>query len=113
MSGNGATGLVSHRLSTGEEVSLPPHEEFYAQFTTRNTGVISDDDQRRLRHSVILVAGCGSVGGAAVEPLVRFGAERLVLVEPDTYDLHNLNRQNMRLQDVGRNKAEALSERVG
>lgn len=109
-----ATGApVTHRLSTGEEISLPPHDEFYAQFTQRNRGVISDADQERLRRSVILVAGCGSVGGAVVEPFIRFGAEHLILVEPDEYDLHNLNRQNMRLQDVGRNKAEALRERVG
>ena len=104
---------VSHRLSTGEEIDLPPHDEFYAAFTTRNGGVISEPDQRRLRAASILIAGCGSVGGAAVEPLIRFGAERLILVEPDSYDLHNLNRQNMRLQDIGRNKADALKERVG
>ncbi|CAN5497969.1 hypothetical protein BH23CHL2_BH23CHL2_06550 [soil metagenome] len=104
--------LVTHKLSSGQEIQLPPHDEFYRQFTTRNTGVISDADQQRLRTATILVAGCGSVGGAAVEPLIRFGAEHLVLVEPDEYDLHNLNRQNMRLQDIGRNKAEGLRERV-
>jgi len=31
---------------------------------------------------MLLVAGCGLIGGAAVEPLVRLGAERLVLAEP-------------------------------
>lgn len=105
--------LVTHKLSSGQEIELPPRDEFYRQFTTRNTGVISDADQQRLRTATILIAGCGSVGGAAVEPLIRFGAEHLVLVEPDEYDLHNLNRQNMRLQDIGRNKAEGLRERVG
>jgi hypothetical protein len=106
------TNLVTHTLSNGQEIQLPPHDVFYEQFTTRNRGVISDGDQIRLRNAVILVAGCGSVGGAAVEPLIRFGAENLILVEPDAYDLYNLNRQNMRLQDIGRNKAEALRERV-
>lgn len=109
---NKAEHVVTHQLSTGQEIQLPRHNDFYQQFTTRNRGVISDGDQLRLRHAVILVAGCGSVGGAAVEPLIRFGAEHLILVEPDEYDLHNLNRQNMRLQDIGRNKAEALRERV-
>src|SRR5260370_26671405 len=40
-------------------------------------------EQQMLRRAGILVAGCGSIGGAVVEPLVRMGAERLVLGEPD------------------------------
>src|SRR5260370_25091703 len=39
-------------------------------------------EQQMLRRAGILVAGCGSIGGAVVEPLVRMGAERLVLGEP-------------------------------
>ena len=66
-----------------------------------------------LRRAVILVAGCGSIGGAVVEPLVRLGAEHLVLAEPDCYELHNLNRQHACLADVGCNKASALSGWAG
>jgi tRNA A37 threonylcarbamoyladenosine dehydratase len=58
-------------------------QEFYASFTARNRGLVSDDEQQMLRRAVILVAGCGSIGGAVVEPLVRLGAECLVLAEPD------------------------------
>jgi tRNA A37 threonylcarbamoyladenosine dehydratase len=97
-------------LSNGQQITLPPHDEFYAQFTTRNGGLISADDQHRLRTSNILIAGCGSVGGAAVEPLIRLGAESLTLAEPDGYDLHNINRQSVRLQDIGHNKAEVFRE---
>ena len=97
-------------LSNGSQITLPPHDEFYAQITVRNRGLIGDADQQRLRAATILVAGCGSVGGAAIEPLVRLGAEHLVLAEPDGYDLHNINRQSVRLQDVGRNKAEVFRE---
>jgi hypothetical protein len=93
-------------------MTLPPHDEFYSQLIKRNEGLISAQDQERLRHSTILVAGCGSVGGAAVEPLVRMGAERLILAEPGEYDMHNMNRQSVRLQDIGRNKAEVFQERM-
>ncbi len=103
-------GGLTVALSNGQQISLPPHDEFYAQFTTRNGGLISAADQQRLRTSNILIAGCGSVGGAAVEPLVRLGAEHLTLAEPDGYDLHNINRQSVRLQDIGRNKAEVFRE---
>ena len=100
-------------LSNGAQITLPPHDEFYAQITVRNRGLIGEADQRRLRDATILVAGCGSVGGAAIEPLVRLGAEHLILAEPDGYDLHNINRQSVRLQDVGRNKAEVFREAIG
>jgi len=88
------------------------HDDFYAGLTARNHGLVDDEEQRRLRRTTILVAGCGSIGGAVVEPLVRLGAEHLLLAEPDGYELHNLNRQQARLADVGRNKAEVLAERV-
>ena len=99
-----------HTLSNGESVELPPPDEFYSQLVLRQHGLIPPDDQQRLRTSTILIAGCGSIGGSVVEPLVRLGAENLILAEPDSYDLHNLNRQSARLQDLGRNKAEVFQE---
>jgi len=105
-------GGTTFTLSNGSQIALPPHDEFYSQITVRNRGLIDADDQRRLRTANILIAGCGSVGGAAVEPLVRMGAESLTLAEPDGYDLHNINRQSVRLQDIGRNKAEVFQEHI-
>jgi tRNA threonylcarbamoyladenosine dehydratase len=105
-------GGTTVTLSNGSQIALPPHDEFYRQITVRNVGLISTADQQRLRAANILIAGCGSVGGAAVEPLVRMGAESLTLAEPDGYDLHNINRQSVRLQDIGRNKAEVFQENM-
>lgn len=105
-----STESAAEVAGTGIRAAAP--DVFYAQLTSRNRGLVGDEEQQRLRHTTILVAGCGSIGGAVVEPLVRLGAERLVLVEPDGYELHNLNRQQARLADVGRNKAQVLAERV-
>ncbi|HEX7102161.1 MAG TPA: ThiF family adenylyltransferase, partial [Nitrolancea sp.] len=99
-------------LAGGEVLQLPPHDEFYAELITRNAGLVSDAEQQRLRDATILVAGCGSIGGAVVEPLVRMGAEHLILAEPGDYDIHNLNRQSMTVHDIGRNKAEVLREQA-
>ena len=93
-------------------MTLLPHDAFYAQFVTRNQGLISDLEQERLRTTPILIAGCGSVGGAVIERFVRMGAERLALAEPDGYDLHNMNRQSVRIQDIGQNKAQVFQERM-
>jgi hypothetical protein len=90
----------------------PAHEPFYSELTSRNRGLISDTVQARLRATRFVIAGCGSTGGACVMPLVRSGAERFVLLDPGTYDVSNLNRQDATLADVGRNKAEAARARV-
>ncbi len=100
------------RLSTGDEVLLPPREELYTELTLRNRGLISMDEQQMLRRSTLLIAGCGAVGGATIEPLLRAGAEHFILCEPGTYDYNNANRQNMRIQDVGKNKASAFAEKM-
>ncbi|NVK38746.1 MAG: ThiF family adenylyltransferase [Gammaproteobacteria bacterium] len=86
-------------------------EEFYKEFTLRNAGFICDADQKRLRESVILIAGCGSTGGSVIELLVRSGAENLILVDNGRYDLNNANRQNMVLDDVDRYKPIVFQER--
>jgi molybdopterin-synthase adenylyltransferase len=88
------------------------HEPFYAELTSRNRGLISDQEQARLRAVRFVIAGCGSTGGACVMPLLRSGAERFVLFDPGQYDVSNLNRQDATLADVGRNKAEAAKARI-
>jgi hypothetical protein len=87
-------------------------DAFYASLTERNRGLIPNAAQRALRSARVLVAGCGSTGGAAVEPLARLGVQRFVLAEPGEYELNNLNRQHARYTDIGRNKAEVVAELV-
>jgi hypothetical protein len=96
----------------GDGRQLPPHDEFYTELTTRNTPLITAAEQERIRTATILIAGCGSIGGAAIEPLIRLGCEHLILAEPDGYDIANMNRQSVRLQDVGRNKAAVFVDRM-
>jgi len=96
-------------------VTAPPRAVptgFYAELTRRNAGVIAPSVQEVLANASVLVAGCGSIGGAAVEPLARLGVQRLTLADPGAYEIDNLNRQNATLADVGRNKAEVAAERV-
>jgi hypothetical protein len=94
------------------ELAALSHDDFYAQFTERNRGLISEHHQNLLRRTRFVVAGCGSTGGACVMPLVRSGAERLVLLDPGDYELNNLNRQEATVAEVGNNKARATADRV-
>jgi ThiF family protein len=85
---------------------------FYTDLTTRNRGFVSDETQDRLAQITVLVAGCGSTGGAAVEPLVRLGVQHFLLAEPGAYELNNLNRQSAFLDEIGENKAVVHARRI-
>jgi len=89
-----------------------PETAHYREMTRRNQPSLSRPEQAALRATRVLVAGCGSIGGAAVVPLVRLGVERFVLCEPGDYELNNLNRQAADMGDIGRNKAEVQAARA-
>ncbi|WP_329222661.1 ThiF family adenylyltransferase [Streptomyces sp. NBC_01485] len=91
---------------------MPGPVDFGAEAVSRNLGILSDREQAALRAATVLVAGCGSVGGAVVEPLVRLGVNRFRLADPDRFDVSNLNRQACVVEDVGKAKPEVLARRV-
>ncbi|MDQ3515220.1 MAG: ThiF family adenylyltransferase, partial [Gemmatimonadota bacterium] len=87
-------------------------ENFLAEVRLRNRGLIAAEDQRNLSEATFLIVGCGSTGGATIEPLVRAGGMRFILVEPGQYELSNLNRQRATLEAVGVNKAAWLAKQA-
>src|SRR6185295_15899647 len=80
--------------------------------TLRNADVISPQEQAVISSVRVLVAGCGSVGGSVVEPLVRLGLTSLVVADPEVYELSNINRQACFQADIGRSKAVVVAERA-
>lgn len=66
-----------------------------------------------LRQAHVLVVGLGGVGGMAAEMLVRGGIGRLTIVDADTVQPSNINRQIVALTStLGRAKASVLAERL-
>lgn len=66
-----------------------------------------------LQQAHIAIAGIGGVGSYVVEALARAGVGKLTLVDHDTIDITNINRQIHALQStVGMPKVEAMAERV-
>lgn len=83
----------------------------YERLVLRNSGYVSDDLQRLIRKTRLLIAGCG-IGSTIAEACVRLGFEHLTLVDKDTVEGHNLNRQDFTAADVGTPKVEALARRL-
>ena len=60
---------------------------------TRNIGLLTIEEQERLRDFTIAIPGMGGVGGANLISLVRQGFEKFRIADLDVYELKNFNRQ--------------------
>ncbi|GEK88259.1 ThiF family adenylyltransferase [Alkalibacterium putridalgicola] len=79
----------------------------------RNLGIMSEEEVQRLHGTTIAIAGCGCIGGFSAELLARMGIGKLILADPDTFDVSNINRQCAATHlTVGQKKAEALKNHL-
>ncbi len=80
---------------------------------SRTAMLIGQDGLARLSRSKVAVFGLGGVGSYAVEGLARAGTGVFYLVDYDTVDITNINRQIHALTGTtGRFKTELMAERI-
>ena len=65
----------------------------YEEFTTRNIGFVSEEEQIILKNLRIFVPGVGGMGGTVVACLARVGIENFIIADLDSFEISNLNRQ--------------------
>jgi hypothetical protein len=99
-------------LSPGlPEVGAPPEHPYAAEERwSRIAGALGDYAWRRLCQLHYLIIGCGRNGSLLSHALVRTGARRLTLVDPDTTELCNLDGDGYLPDHITRPKADALAE---
>lgn len=98
-------------LSRVERLAL--ENELLPMRYQRNRQMICCRQQLQLFSSAVAVIGCGGLGGYIVEELARLGVGRMVVVDPDVFEEHNLNRQLFSsLSVLGRAKATVAAERI-
>jgi len=79
----------------------------------RNQGIISTKDQLILAEARVAVVGAGGLGGNVILLLARTGVGHLVVVDADSFDETNLNRQALCMKDnLGRPKAMEARDKV-
>ncbi|WP_018674813.1 tRNA threonylcarbamoyladenosine dehydratase [Riemerella columbina] len=67
----------------------------------------------RLKQATVLVVGLGGVGSFAAEFLARAGVGTMIIVDGDTVDTTNINRQLPALHStIGKAKVEVVAERL-
>ena len=75
--------------------------------------LIGSEKLEKLHHSHVLVVGLGGVGAYAAEQLCRAGIGEMTIVDADTVDDSNRNRQLPALvSTIGKEKVEVMAERL-
>lgn len=79
----------------------------------RTVKMLGEEAVKALGNARVAVFGLGGVGGNCVEALARAGVGHLTLIDADTVDETNLNRQLIATRaTVGMDKTEAAKERI-
>lgn len=79
----------------------------------RTALLVGEEAMRRLEEARVILFGVGGVGSWCAEALIRSGVGHLTIVDPDSVDVSNINRQLPALTTtVGRPKVEVLRERL-
>ena len=80
---------------------------------SRTELLLGKERMDRLQNSHVLVAGLGGVGAYAAEEICRAGVGEMTIVDADTINESNLNRQLPALHStLGRMKADVMAERL-
>jgi molybdopterin/thiamine biosynthesis adenylyltransferase len=80
--------------------------DYYRERTDRN-GWISQYDQESVIHkATVVIFGCGGMGGLIAAILTRLGVGTVIIIEPEDFDVSNINRQFAATSStVGKSKA--------
>ena len=80
---------------------------------SRTAMLIGEDALHKLSTARVAVFGVGGVGSYVVEALARSGVGKLDLIDSDTVNITNINRQIIATHDtIGRSKVDVAKERV-
>lgn len=80
---------------------------------SRTERLIGKDNLEKLKNKNVIIFGLGGVGSYVAEALARSGVGKMTVVDKDTVDITNINRQLYALHStVGKDKAEVAKERI-
>lgn len=83
------------------------------EWLEREELLIGRENIEKLNKSTVAIFGCGGVGSYVLEALVRAGIGNIVIVDKDTVDITNINRQLIAdTTTVGKDKVEVAKQRA-
>jgi len=79
----------------------------------RQVELIGRENQEILNNKSVLIVGCGGLGNIIATTISCIGLEKIYLVDFDDIEIHNIHRQfQFSLNDIGKNKAEVLADKI-
>lgn len=79
----------------------------------RIRALVGDAAMEKLGRATVMVVGCGAVGSFAIEALARSGIGNIVVVDFDTVEVSNINRQLFALcSTIGMPKVDVAAARI-
>ena len=83
------------------------------EWYSRTQLLVGEEGVNKLRNSHVLVVGVGGVGAYAAEQLARAGIGKMTIIDSDTVNITNKNRQLLALDStIGRAKVDVMAERI-
>ncbi len=80
---------------------------------SRNLLSYGKEGQEILHNSTVAILGLGGVGSFACEAIARSGLGKIILIDKDTVDITNINRQlPATLKTIGQAKVDLMGERI-
>ncbi len=75
--------------------------------------LIGKENLNKIKKSKVAVIGLGGVGGYATEALIRSGIENIIIVDYDSIDITNLNRQLITTNNnIDKYKTDEMEKRI-
>lgn len=85
-------------------------DDFYNRAFSRNRGLISEDEQQKLKHTRVAIPGMGGMGGVHAAALARSGIGQFTIADFDEFDVHNINRQyGAMASTIDKDKAQVMA----
>lgn len=85
---------------------------YYWEMVKKNIGVYSEQEQDRLRKAKVIIFGLGGVGGYEAILCARMGIGHISGVDPDEFEISNINRQMLALSSVVDQPKAKVAENV-
>ena len=80
---------------------------------TRCRMLFGDEKIQKLQNATVMVVGCGAVGSFAIEALARTGIGNIIVIDFDTVEESNINRQIIATHStLNRKKVDIVQERI-
>ncbi len=96
------------RVIIADRYPIPTQEEMRQTLAARHGAAVQECFSR----AVVAVCGLGGLGSNIAIALARAGIGKLILIDFDRVDITNLHRQQYKVNQIGRHKAEAMAENL-